>query len=85
VIGLPPASRFPDAFLIQDDGRIELRFGGAGDTRTVEIPLWTLEGHDVEAAQLRLLVHSGTWATASRSTCRAGTHRRAARGEAALR
>ena len=53
--GLPPASRFPDAFLIQDDGRIELRFGGAGDTGTVEIPLWTLEGQDVEAAQLRLL------------------------------
>ena len=54
--GLPPANRFPDAVLGQDDeSHLELRFGGAGDTRTVEIPLWTLEGQDVEAAQLWLL------------------------------
>jgi len=32
-----------------------VHFGGAGDTRIVEIPLWTLEGQDVEAAQLWLL------------------------------
>lgn len=54
-MGLPPASRFPDAVLIQGEGRLELCFGGAGDTRTVEIPLWALEGQDVEAAQLWLL------------------------------
>jgi hypothetical protein len=55
LMGLPPPSRFPDVVLVQDEGRLELRFGGAGDTRTVEIPLWTLEGQDVEAAQLWLL------------------------------
>lgn len=54
-MGLPPASHFPDALLVQEEGRFELRFGGAGDTRTVQIPLWTLEGQDVEAAQLWLL------------------------------
>ena len=54
--GLPPADRFPDAVLGQDDeGHLVLRFGGAGDTRIVEIPLWTLEGQDVEAAQLWLV------------------------------
>ncbi len=53
--GLPPASSFPDAVLMQDADRLELRFGGAGDTRTIEIPLWTLDGQDVEAAELWLL------------------------------
>jgi hypothetical protein len=53
--GLPPASRFPDALLVHDGEHLELRFGGAGETRTVEIPLWTLAGQDIEAAQLRLL------------------------------
>lgn len=53
--GLPPASRYPDAALIQYEAGLELRFGGAGDTRIIEIPLWTLEGQDVEAAQLWLL------------------------------
>ena len=37
--GLPPASRF----------------GGADETTTVGIPLWTLKGQDIEAAQLWLL------------------------------
>jgi len=41
--------------LVQDADRLELRFGGAGDTRTIEIPLWTLDGQDVEAAELWLL------------------------------
>jgi hypothetical protein len=53
--GLPPAGRFPDALLAHDDEGLELRFGGAGDTRTIEIPLWTLEGEDVEEVELRLL------------------------------
>lgn len=53
--GLPPASRFPDAVLVHGEGHLELRFAGAGDTRTIEIPLWTLEGQDVEAAELWLL------------------------------
>jgi hypothetical protein len=53
--GLPPASRYPDALLVRDGQHLELRFGGAGETRTVEIPLWTLEGQDIEAVQLRLL------------------------------
>lgn len=54
-MGLPPASRFPDAVLTHADGSLELRFGGAGETRIVEVPLWTLEGDDLEAAQLWLL------------------------------
>jgi hypothetical protein len=54
-MGLPPVSRFPDAVLGHGEGQLELRFGGAGDSKTVEIPLWTLEGQDVEAAQLWLL------------------------------
>jgi hypothetical protein len=54
-MGLPPASRFPDAVLTQDAAGFELRFSGTGDTTTIEVPLWTLEGQDVEAAQLRLL------------------------------
>jgi hypothetical protein len=53
--GLPPAGRFPDALLVRDVEHLELRFGGAGQTRTIEIPLWTLAGQDIEAAQLRLL------------------------------
>jgi hypothetical protein len=53
--GLPPASRYPDALLVRDGQHLELRFGGAGETRTVEIPLWTLEDQDIEAVQLRLL------------------------------
>jgi len=54
-MGLPPASRFPDVMLVQDEDRVELRFAGAGDTSTVEIPLWTLAGQDPERAQLLLL------------------------------
>lgn len=53
--GLPPASRFPDAVLVRDVQHLELRFGGTGETRTVEIPLWTLAGQDIEATQLWLL------------------------------
>jgi hypothetical protein len=53
--GLPPASSYPDALLVQDERHLELRFSGAGETRTIEIPLWTLEGQDIEAARLRLL------------------------------
>jgi hypothetical protein len=41
--------------LVQDEDRVELRFAGAGDTSTVEIPLWTLAGQDPERAQLLLL------------------------------
>jgi hypothetical protein len=54
-MGLPPASRFPDVMLVQDADRVELRFAGAGDRSTVEIPLWTLAGQDPERAQLLLL------------------------------
>jgi hypothetical protein len=54
-MGLPPASRFPDVMLVQDEDRVELRFAGAGDRSTVEIPLWTLAGQDPERAQLLLL------------------------------
>lgn len=54
-MGLPPASRFPDAVLAPKAAGFELRFSGADETTTFEIPLWTLEGQDVEAAQLRLL------------------------------
>jgi hypothetical protein len=39
----------------RDAAGLVLRFGGAGDERTVEVPLWTLEGQDPEAAQLSLL------------------------------
>jgi len=53
--GLPPASRFPDALLVHDGEQLELRFAGPGETRTIEIPLWTLAGQDIEAAQLGLL------------------------------
>ncbi|MGN6871233.1 MAG: hypothetical protein ACTHMY_22795 [Solirubrobacteraceae bacterium] len=53
--GLPPASLFPDVVLVHDEQRLELRFAGAGDTRTLEIPLWTLEREDIEAAELWLL------------------------------
>lgn len=55
MMGLPPASRFPDVVLAPKAAGFELRFSGTGDTTTFEIPLWTLEGQDVEAAQLRLL------------------------------
>lgn len=55
LMGLPPVSRFPDAALVQAEERLELRFSGAGATTSIEIPLWTLEGEDVEAAQLWLL------------------------------
>jgi hypothetical protein len=41
--------------LVQDADRVELRFAGAGDRSTVEIPLWTLAGQDPERAQLLLL------------------------------
>jgi hypothetical protein len=41
--------------LVHDGDRLELRFCGTGDTRTMEIPLWTLEGQDVEAVELWLL------------------------------
>lgn len=54
-MGLPPASHFPDVMLVQEVDRVELRFAGAGDTSTVEIPLWTLAGQDPEHAQLLLL------------------------------
>ena len=53
--GLPPASRFPDVLLVHDGEHLELRFAGAGEIRTIEIPLWTLAGQDIEAAQLGLL------------------------------
>jgi hypothetical protein len=53
--GLPPATRFPDVALVRGEEHLELRFTGADDTRTLEIPLWTLEGQDIEAAELRLL------------------------------
>ena len=55
LMGLPPVSRFPDAVLVQAEGYLELRFSGAEATTSIEIPLWTLEGQDVEAAELRLL------------------------------
>jgi len=58
-MGLPPASRFPDVMLVQDADRVELRFAGAGDRSTVEIPLWTLAGQDPERAQLLLLAELG--------------------------
>jgi hypothetical protein len=58
-MGLPPASHFPDAVLVKNEAGLELRFGGAGDTRTVDIPLWTLQGQDIEAAQLWLLADLG--------------------------
>ncbi len=53
--GLPAARRFPDATLLRHEDRFELRFDGMGETTTIEIPLFTLEGEDLEAAQLRLL------------------------------
>lgn len=55
LMGLPPVSRFPEAVLAPKPAGFELRFSGTDDTTTFEIPLWTLEGQDVEAAQLRLL------------------------------
>lgn len=53
--GLPPASRFPDVVLARGPAGFDLRFGGADETTTVGIPLWTLKGQDIEAAQLWLL------------------------------
>ncbi len=53
--GLPPRSAFPDVAVARDESGLELRFGGAGDERIVEVPMWTLEGQDPEAAQLSLL------------------------------
>ena len=53
--GLPPRTAFPDVAVQRDAAGLVLRFGGAGDERTVEVPLWTLEGQDPEAAQLSLL------------------------------
>ena len=53
--GLPPAGRFPDATLRRHEDRLELRFDGMGEATTLEIPLFTLEGEDLEATQLRLL------------------------------
>jgi hypothetical protein len=53
--GLPPASAFPNATLRWHDDHLDLRFDGAGETKTIEIPLWALEGQDLEEAQLSLL------------------------------
>jgi hypothetical protein len=56
LMGLPPPGAFPDVAVERDAAGLVLRFGGgAGDERTVEVPLWTLEGQDPEAAQLSLL------------------------------
>ena len=53
--GLPPVSGFPNVAVERDGEGLVLRFGGAGAERTIEIPLWTLEGQDLETAQLSLL------------------------------
>jgi hypothetical protein len=55
LMGLPPVSGFPEVAVERDAAGLVLRFGGAGDERTIEVPLWTLEGQDPEAAQLSLL------------------------------
>jgi hypothetical protein len=55
LMGLPPPGAFPDVAVERDAAGLVLRFGGAGGERTVEVPLWTLEGQDPEAAQLSLL------------------------------
>jgi hypothetical protein len=47
--------RFSEALRLRGEERLELRFGGAGETRSIEIPLWTLKGQDIESAELWLL------------------------------
>ena len=53
--GLPPRTAFPDVAVERDEAGLVLRLGGVGDERIIEVPIWTLEGQDPEAAQLSLL------------------------------
>ena len=53
--GLSLVRRFSEALLLRGEERLELRFGDAGETRSIAIPLWTLEGQDIEPAGLWLL------------------------------
>lgn len=53
--GLPALGTFPDVAVERCADGLLLRFTGAGHVRTIEVPLWTLEGQDPEAAQLSLL------------------------------
>jgi hypothetical protein len=54
LMGLPPRDRFPRVIVRRDARAVTLDFTGGGERRVVEVPLYTLDGDDPEAAQLRV-------------------------------
>lgn len=54
-MGLPPADRFPCVAVAREPEGLRLSFTGAGETRVVDVPAWTLAGEDLEGAELALL------------------------------
>ncbi|HJQ28591.1 MAG TPA: hypothetical protein VJ827_04580 [Rubrobacter sp.] len=54
LMGLPNATRYPEATVIRDDTSILIRFGGPYGEQTMRVPLKYVGG-DEETAELRLL------------------------------
>jgi len=53
-MGLPNTNRYPEATVTRSADAMVIRFGGAGDEQTMNVPLRYVHG-DAEEAELRLL------------------------------